>query len=133
MYPVVHFELPANDRERSKKFYETAFDWKTSDLGPAMNNYITVETSPTEPSGFPEKRGMINGGIYTKTPDMPAQFPSMVLGVDDIRKVMEKVTAAGGTVLGEPMDIPGVGQYVAFMDTEGNRLSLMQPTTPMAQ
>jgi predicted enzyme related to lactoylglutathione lyase len=25
------------------------------------------------------------------------------------------------------MEIPSVGQYVAFFDTEGNRLSMLQP------
>ena len=34
---------------------------------------------------------------------------------------------AGGKVLGEPMEIPGVSQYVAFFDTEGNRVSMLQP------
>jgi hypothetical protein len=40
---------------------------------------------------------------------------------------MDSVTRAGGMVLGEPMDIPGVGAYVSFTDTEGNRVSLLQP------
>ena len=40
---------------------------------------------------------------------------------------MKKVAGAGGKVLGEPMQIPGVGQYVAFFDTEGNRVSMLQP------
>jgi len=30
-------------------------------------------------------------------------------------------------VLGEPMDIPGVGKYVSFVDSEGNRVSMLQP------
>ena len=38
-----------------------------------------------------------------------------------------KVTQAGGKVLGEPMEIPGVGQYISFLDTEGNRNSMLQP------
>jgi predicted enzyme related to lactoylglutathione lyase len=37
------------------------------------------------------------------------------------------VTQAKGKVLGEPMDIPGVGTYISFIDTEGNRVSLLQP------
>ena len=37
------------------------------------------------------------------------------------------VTEAGGKVLGEPAEIPGVGKYVSFFDTEGNRISLLQP------
>jgi predicted enzyme related to lactoylglutathione lyase len=44
---------------------------------------------------------------------------------------MKTVGSAGGEVLGEPMEIPGVGKYVAFFDTEGNRLSMLQPL-PMA-
>jgi hypothetical protein len=30
-------------------------------------------------------------------------------------------------VLGEPMEIAGIGMYVSFMDTEGNRVSMLQP------
>jgi hypothetical protein len=40
---------------------------------------------------------------------------------------MDKVRQAGGNVLGDPMDIPGVGKYVSFMDPEGNRVSMLQP------
>jgi predicted enzyme related to lactoylglutathione lyase len=40
---------------------------------------------------------------------------------------MKDVTDAGGKVLGEPMEIPGIGQYVSFFDTEGNRASMLQP------
>ena len=29
MDPVVHFELPAEDRERMAAFYTTAFGWQT--------------------------------------------------------------------------------------------------------
>ena len=50
-----------------------------------------------------------------------------VVAVDDIAAAMKQVRAAGGEMLGEPMVIPGVGQYVSFMDTEGNRVSMLQP------
>ena len=46
----------------------------------------------------------------------------------DIAAAMRGVTDAGGTVLGEPVEIPGIGQYVSFTDTEGNRVSLLQPS-----
>ena len=39
----------------------------------------------------------------------------------------DRECAAGGQVLAEPLTIPGVGEYVPFMDTEGNRLSMLQP------
>jgi predicted enzyme related to lactoylglutathione lyase len=40
---------------------------------------------------------------------------------------MAKVKGAGGEVLGEPMEIPGIGEYVSFRDTEGNRVGMLQP------
>jgi predicted enzyme related to lactoylglutathione lyase len=51
-----------------------------------------------------------------------------VIAVDDIRESMKEIIAGGGKVLGEPMDIPGVGSYVSFTDTEGNRVSVLQPS-----
>jgi len=40
---------------------------------------------------------------------------------------MKKVSEAGGKMLGEPIEIPGIGQYVSFFDTEDNRVSMLQP------
>ncbi|MES2481870.1 MAG: VOC family protein [Pseudomonadota bacterium] len=126
MDPVVHFELPCDDRERLARFFETAFGWKSQMLGPEMGHYVIVTTAQDDANPG-AMRGAINGGLYTRTADMPAQFPSIVIGVKDIRASMRKVEQAGGKVLGEPMDIPGVGAYVSFTDTEGNRSSMLQP------
>jgi len=126
--PVVHFEMPAEDRKRMAKFYTSAFGWQTQMMGEDMGNYVLATTAAeVDKSGRPKKRGIINGGFYTKTDDMPAQYPSVVIAVDDIKKSMNKVAKAGGKVIGEPMEIPGVGMYVSFFDTEGNRVSIMQP------
>lgn len=90
-------------------------------------NYVLATTTEPGPHGRPKAPGAINGGFFPKKPDWPAQHPSVVIGVGDIKKAMEKVSNAGGTVLGEPMTIPGIGQYVSFTDTEGNRVSLLEP------
>jgi uncharacterized protein len=129
--PVVHFEMPAEDRKRMAAFYTKAFGWRTQQLGEDMGNYVLATTTESDENG-PKKPGSINGGFYTKTDDMPAQYPSVVIAVDDIKESMKKVAQAGGKVLGEPMEIPGVGQYVSFFDTEGNRVSMLQPTPRMA-
>jgi uncharacterized protein len=126
MDPVVHFELPCDDRERITRFYSQVFGWQCQMLGPEMGNYVVVTTADRD--GRPDaKRGAIGGGFYTRSKDMPAQVPSVVIAVQDIRAAMQRVTSAGGRVLGEPMDIPTVGAYVSFMDTEGNRTSMLQP------
>ncbi len=126
MNPVVHFEMPYANRERMAKFYGAAFGWLTQMLGEDMDNYVLATTTETDETG-PKRAGAINGGFFPKKPDWPAQHPSIVIAVDDIGESVRRVTDAGGTVLGEPMEIPGVGQYVSFTDTEGNRVSMLQP------
>jgi uncharacterized protein len=135
MNPVVHFEMPAEDRKRMAEFYTKVFGWQTRQLGPEMGNYITVATSETDEKTMrPKQAGMINGGFYQKSDDPLSHHPSIVIAVDDIREAMNKIAKAGGKVIGgnpqkpgEPGDIPGVGLYCSFLDTEGNRVSLLQP------
>lgn len=124
--PVVHFEMPYQDRQRMARFYESAFGWQTRMLGEEMGSYVLAATTETDERG-PTRPGAINGGFFAKKPDWPAQCPSVVIAVDDIGAAMTQVRAAGGEVLGQPMAIPGVGQYVAFFDSEGNRVSMLQP------
>jgi predicted enzyme related to lactoylglutathione lyase len=126
MNPVVHFEMPYDNRERMAKFYGAAFGWQTQMLGEEMGHYVVATTTETDENG-PKTPGAINGGFFQKRPDRPGQYPSVVIAVDDIQDAIRKVTDAGGKVLGDPMEIPGVGQYVAFTDTEGNRVSMLQP------
>jgi predicted enzyme related to lactoylglutathione lyase len=131
MSPVVHFEMPAEDRTRMAKFYTDAFGWQTQMMGPEMNDYVVVTTTESDDNG-PKKPGTINGGFFPKKPDWPAQYPSVVISVDDIDESMKAVADAGGKVLGEPMDIPGIGRYVSFYDTEGNRVSMLKALRDMA-
>ena len=133
MNPVVHFEMPAKDKGRMRKFYETAFGWQTEQLGKEMGEYVLVTTTERdEKTGLPKKPGAINGGFYKRTDDPLSQYPSVVIAVEDIKKAMKKVEEAGGKLLGgqvpgKPDDIPGVGLYASFIDTEGNRVSMLEP------
>ena len=126
MDSVVHFEMPYDDRQRMTRFYESTFGWQAQSLSQEMGNYVLATTTESGESG-PRAPGAINGGFYPRNPDWPAQHPSVVIAVTDIAASMGKVRDAGGEVLGEPMEIPGVGQYVSFTDTEGNRVSMLQP------
>ena len=85
--------------------------------------------------------GNINGGFYQKTDNPLSHAPSVVIAVDDIRQSMKQVEAGGGKILGamdesgknsmEPQMIPAVGLWISIMDTEGNRVSMLQPKGPM--
>ncbi|HET9949842.1 MAG TPA: VOC family protein [Longimicrobiales bacterium] len=130
MSPVVHFEMPAEDSKRMADFYTKVFGWQMQHTGPEMGNYVLATTSETDEAGFPKRPGMINGGFFQRTDDNA--HPSVVIAVDDIRAAMRQVAEVGGKVLGgtkpgEPDEIPGVGLYAAFLDTEGNRVGMLQP------
>lgn len=128
MNPVIHFEMPAEDTRRARTFYESAFGWQTASLGPEMGDFVlafTVETD--EQTRMPRKRGAINGGFYPRTE--PDQSVKLTILVDDIRDAMQKIEAAGGKALGEPFELPGVGLFVSFIDTEGNVATINQDFT----
>lgn len=134
MNPVVHFEMPALDRKRMSDFYARVFGWKTQQLGPEMGDYVLVQTGETDNEGMPLKPGFINGGFYQKMESAP--HPSIVVAVDDIEMQMKNVEKAGGKVLpgmtpGKPDEIPSVGLFVSIVDTEGNRVGMLQPSPEM--
>lgn len=131
MDPVVHFEMPAEDQKRMGEFYAKVFGWKTQMMGEDMGNYMVVTTTESDEKG-PKKPGAINGGFYKKTKEMGSIHPSIVIAVENIKEHIKKIEHAGGKILGEPMDIPGVGMYTNFIDTEGNRVGVLQPS-PMMQ
>jgi uncharacterized protein len=125
--PVVHFEMPYQDEARVTRFYADAFGWGMQGTGPEMGNYVVAQTADTDENRMVTRPGAINGGFYPRDASPDAAHPSVVIAVDDIDTAMGNVTTAGGTILGEPVMIPGVGRYVSFRDTEGNRASLLQP------
>jgi predicted enzyme related to lactoylglutathione lyase len=135
--PVIHFEMGYFDRERMKKFYETAFNWKLQQMGEDMGNYVLAQTTETDEKGMVKTPGTINGGFYQKMDSPLSHAPSVVISVPDIKSAIKSVEAGGGKILGamdetgktsmEPMMIPGVGLWISIQDTENNRVSLMKP------
>ena len=129
MDPVVHFEMPAKDKKRVKNFYESAFGWQMQQLGAEMANYILATSSPVDKKGMHKKKGAINGGFFDYDPQKPGfQQPSVVIAVDNLDQSIEKVKQAGGKILDKPMDIPGIGMFVSFHDSENNRVGMLQST-----
>ena len=125
MDPVIHFELPSTDSGRAAKFYAEAFGWKSAELGPEAGGFVLAFTTETdEKSRIPKVRGAINGGFYKR--EKPADAVRLTILVDDIRVAMKKVAEAGGKVLGEPFELPGVGLFVSFTDSEGNLATINQ-------
>ena len=106
-------------------------------MGPDMGEYVLAQTTETDSNGMIKTPGHINGGFYAKTDSPDSHPPSVVISVDDIKAAMKEVEAAGGKIKGamdengkntmEPMMIPGIGLWITISDTEGNRVSMLQP------
>lgn len=130
MDPVTHFEMPAKDKKRAAAFYSKVFGWKLQQLGPEMGEYVVAHTTETDAKGMVKTPGAINGGFYAPTDDPMSKAPSVVISVKDVKASMKAVEKAGGKVLRQPDEIPGVGLWTSFLDPEGNRVSMIQPKMP---
>ncbi len=129
MNPVVHFEMPAKDKKRVSNFYSQVFGWKMIQSGPEMGNYIVAQTTETDEKGVVKVAGNINGGFYEWVEKNTGRDrPSVVISVDDVSEAINKIKKAGGKITQEPTDIPGVGLWAGFEDTEGNLVSILQPS-----
>ncbi len=83
MNPVVHFQMPAEDKKRMANFYTNVFGWRTQMLGPEMGNYVLATTTESDEKGCPKMPGAINGGFFIKSDDKPGQYPSVVIAVEN--------------------------------------------------
>ncbi|HSX40023.1 MAG TPA: VOC family protein [Candidatus Saccharimonadales bacterium] len=126
MNSVVHFELTADDTKRAQKFYGGVFGWDFTEMGGEYGNYIMIHTTETDKEGMPQRKGAINGGMMKKDPT--AKHTILTVAVDNIKDTLEKVKSSGGKVISEVMPVPNVGLYARIEDTEGNTVSLMEPT-----
>lgn len=78
---IVHFEIPAEDVEKMKKFYAELFAWKFIYTEMPGIPYWMIHTVPTDEEGMTLEPG-INGGMYKKENKM--QKPTNWIQVDDI-------------------------------------------------
>lgn len=116
---VVHFEITADDTARARKFYEI-FGWNMVDAQMPGAEYWLAKTG--------EGVG-IDGAIMPRTYNPQPMINT--ISVDNLDDMIEKVKAAGGTVVGDKQPIPGVGDFIYAADTEGNTFGMLQPIEGM--
>lgn len=122
--PIVHFEIPADDVDRAKNFYEKTFGWKIEKF-PLSNGkeYFGVRTTEVDENQRPTTPGAINGGLMKRK---NAGQPFMnYINVESIDKMLKIVEKNGGTICLPKQEIAkGMGWIAAFQDTEGNLMGL---------
>jgi predicted enzyme related to lactoylglutathione lyase len=114
--PVVHWEFWSKDPSKVSDFYSKVFDWKIQPI-PGMD-YHFVDT----------QGGGINGGIM-KPQDGP--WPgnmAFYIDVDDLASYRKRITDAGGKILVEEQEVPGMGWFSLFSDPDGRVLGIWKQT-----
>jgi hypothetical protein len=123
---VEHFEIPVDDAARAREFYGSVFEWELNeaDMG-GGNMYTMVTTTPIDESTrVPTEPGAINGGLMQRSADTPA--PVITIAVTSIDESLKKVEAEGGSTVQPRTDIPDMGAYAYFKDSEGNVVGLWE-------
>lgn len=118
---VAWHELLSDDHEGAFSFYSDLFGWQKGeamDMG-EMGVYQIVE-----------RNGIPLGGFMNRPPEVPSNWMYYVR-VDDIDATLEKIRAAGGTVLMGPMDVPGGGRIAQSLDPQGAAFAVFQPGAEM--
>lgn len=117
MATIVHFDVPAEDIMRAKKFYESLFEWKIEPV-PGPMEYYNIFTKNQD--GTPG----IGGGMGKR--GAPEQKITNYIGVTNIEEYIKKVEELGGKILMPRTIIPGFGYLSTFIDTEGNTIGLWE-------
>ncbi len=126
MSRVVHFEIQADDVERAKAFYATAFGWAFEDYSQYTGTtYWGIITGPDDQMG-------INGGLQQRpaAPPGPGQGTNgyvCTVGVEDYDVTEKKILDAGGQVALAKMALPGMAWQGYYVDPEGNTFGIHQP------
>lgn len=129
---IVHFEIPADNIERAKKFYEKIFGWEIKEFPmPEGEKYFSVITTEMdEKTKMPKTPGAINGGMMERK-NSGQRFMNYI-NVESIDKMLKTIQANGGKICMEKQEIsPNMGWIAVFQDTEGNMMGLHEAPKDM--
>lgn len=123
MNKVGHFEIRVDDLARAKKFY-SIFGWQLQDV-PGDMQYTNVTTAPTDEKHVPKEPGAINGAMFKRRKGEPTT-PTVTINVNSIDAYAKKIAASGGKMMVGRTEMPQMGFYAYFTDTEGNVIGLWE-------
>ena len=126
MPTIVHFEVPADDVERSRKFYSDLFGWKI-EKWPGMESgmeYWTINTTDNE-------GGKAVGGGMMKRQN-PQQGITNFIDVTSVDEYSAKVQSLGGKIVAPKQAVPTMGFFAVCLDTENNTFGIWE-TNPNAK
>lgn len=111
-------ELYATDWSKAFDFYQAMFGWEKSDAmqTPDMGTYQIFSIG-----------GVPSGGMCNKPAAMPRAAWLYYAEVEALDAAVAKVTEGGGSIVLEPMQVPGGGWIVQGRDPQGAAFALHAP------
>jgi hypothetical protein len=122
---VVHFEIPYDDGDRARAFYNKVFGWEVMEM-PEMS-YTMATSGPSGDEG-PTEPGFINGGLMQR--EEPFKSPNLVIDVENIEDALKAVADAGGSTVSDRQPVGDMGFAAYVKDTEGNLVGLWETAQP---
>jgi len=123
MRKIVHFEIPADDEARARDFYREVFGWQLQEM-PELDYTLAMTTPVDEQTQLPTEPGAINGGLMKRSADTPT--PVLTVDVESIDHALKEIESRGGSVVRGRTEIPGMGAFAYFKDSEGNVMGLWE-------
>jgi len=119
MPTVVHFEIPADDLARAKKFYEHLFGWKVEAFGgEGPGEYYMIRTGEAA-----TEKELCGGMMARQAPQQPI---TNYIGIPSVNEYAAKVESLGGQVVVPKTLVPEYGYFAICLDTEGNVFGLWE-------
>ena len=120
MPTIGHFEIPADDLDRAKKFYSDLFGWKIEkwDDPKVGMDYLLINTTDSKGN-----KGL-GGGLIKRR--HPQHSVTDYVEVDSIDEYSNKVTKLGGRIVVPKTAIPTIGYFAVFLDTENNHFGMFE-------
>lgn len=125
MSNIAYFEIPVDNVDRAKHFYESLLGWKIEPSKTPMDPVEAAAMQYQEVSTGEAKEGTLNmGGMYKRK--MSESIINHVM-VEDFDEVLANVEKLGGTIIMPKMEMESVGLSAIIQDTEGNSIGLWKP------
>jgi predicted enzyme related to lactoylglutathione lyase len=116
----VHFDIPSDNIERSKRFYSDLFGWKM-DKWPGSSEAMEYWLIST----VDEKgKKAVGGGIGKR--QSPQQQITNFIDVESVDEYSSKVERLGGKIISAKMPVPGMGYMAVCTDTENNGFGIFE-------
>jgi uncharacterized protein len=122
-HTIVHFEIPAENVEKLRRFYTELFGWKIEKY-PGPINYWLIQTVPTDDKGMLLRPG-VNGGMTKR--EKPEQKSVNYISVESIDESTEKIQQLGGKIVIPKQEVSNIGWIAIAEDPEGNQMAMLQP------